>query len=197
MAWAEVYFRRKWHIDLSSRLATTDIGVELGAAVPLLEELSCWDPIYHNVTRAEAYLSAKFHVDPSNRLATIHQRHRDRTRQTGQRDRQRFDSIRPKPYTITIRPILKWPELHKFKILERTWLCERHWYRSTVIRHKCIYLWEEMCQSSASVLFSSFELATRNSVLWTILLLCYLPGSRFSTLVIANAVCRLSWDDGS
>jgi len=29
-----------------------------------------------------AYLHAKFHLDPSNRLAMIHQRHRQRGRQT-------------------------------------------------------------------------------------------------------------------
>ena len=34
---------------------------------------------------AGAYLHAKLHPDPSNRLATIHQRHRETDRQTGQR----------------------------------------------------------------------------------------------------------------
>jgi len=40
----------------------------------------------------EAYLQAKFHLDPPSRLATIHQRHRQTDRQTGQ-DRQRSDGI--------------------------------------------------------------------------------------------------------
>ena len=39
------------------------------------------------MTGAEAYLHAKFHLEPSNRLATIHQRHRQTDRQTGQTDR--------------------------------------------------------------------------------------------------------------
>jgi len=38
------------------------------------------------VARDEAYLHAKFNLDPSNRLATIHQRHRQTDRQTGQTD---------------------------------------------------------------------------------------------------------------
>ena len=37
MAWAEAYLCIKWHLDPSSRLATTDIGRKLGA-VPLLGE---------------------------------------------------------------------------------------------------------------------------------------------------------------
>jgi len=43
------------------------------------------------VARAEAYLHAKFHLDPSNRLHNTSTLHTDR--QTGQTDRQRFDSI--------------------------------------------------------------------------------------------------------
>jgi len=64
VAWAEVYLRTKWHLDPSSRLATTDIG----------RKLRVWVPIYHNMATAEAYLHAKFHRDPSIRLATLHQR---------------------------------------------------------------------------------------------------------------------------
>jgi len=49
----------------------------------------------NNVARAEAYLLAKSHLDPSNRLATVHERHGQTDRQTGQdrTDRQRTDSI--------------------------------------------------------------------------------------------------------
>jgi len=36
MAWAEVYLSTKWHLDLSSRLATTDMSRKVGVAVPLL-----------------------------------------------------------------------------------------------------------------------------------------------------------------
>jgi len=42
--------------------------------------------------QGRAYPHAKFHLVPSNRLTTIHQRYRQ-TRQTGQTDRQRIDSI--------------------------------------------------------------------------------------------------------
>ena len=38
------------------------------------------------MANAESYLLAKFHLYPSNRLATIHQRHRQTDRQTGQTD---------------------------------------------------------------------------------------------------------------
>ena len=38
VAWAEAYFRTKWHLDPSNRVATTDMGRKLGA-VPLLGEL--------------------------------------------------------------------------------------------------------------------------------------------------------------
>jgi len=34
--WAETYLRTKRHLDSSSRLATTDMGRNLGAALPLL-----------------------------------------------------------------------------------------------------------------------------------------------------------------
>jgi len=34
VAWAEVYFRTKWHLDPSSRLTTTDMGRNLGAPPP-------------------------------------------------------------------------------------------------------------------------------------------------------------------
>jgi len=40
--------------------------------------------MYLNVASAEAYLHATSHLDPSNRLATVHQRHRQTDRQTGQ-----------------------------------------------------------------------------------------------------------------
>jgi len=33
VAWAEAYLRTKWHLDPSSRLATTDMGRKLGAVL--------------------------------------------------------------------------------------------------------------------------------------------------------------------
>ena len=36
VAWAEAYLPTKWHLDPSSRLATTDMGRKLGGAVPLI-----------------------------------------------------------------------------------------------------------------------------------------------------------------
>jgi len=38
VAWAEVYFRTKWHLHPSSRLATIDMGRKLGG-MPLLGEI--------------------------------------------------------------------------------------------------------------------------------------------------------------
>jgi len=37
VAWAEVYFRTKWYLHPSNRLATIDMGQKLGA-VPLLRD---------------------------------------------------------------------------------------------------------------------------------------------------------------
>jgi len=59
------------------------IGPHSSYCFVIVEKISIYLSISHNVPRAEAYLRAKFHLDPSNRLATIHQRYR----QTGQ-DRQ-------------------------------------------------------------------------------------------------------------
>jgi len=36
-AWTEAYLRTKWHLDSSSRLATTDMGRKLGCCAPLGE----------------------------------------------------------------------------------------------------------------------------------------------------------------
>jgi len=44
VAWAEAYLPSKWHLDPSSRLATTDMGRKLGGAVPLWGRRS-WVPI--------------------------------------------------------------------------------------------------------------------------------------------------------
>jgi len=38
IAWAEVYFHTKWHLDPFSHLATTDMGGKLGKLRPLLRE---------------------------------------------------------------------------------------------------------------------------------------------------------------
>jgi len=70
VAWAEVYFRTKWRLHLSSRLATIDIGQKLGGVgVPFLSGGS-WFPIEHKVAWAEAYLHTKWHLGASSRLAT-------------------------------------------------------------------------------------------------------------------------------
>jgi len=46
VAWAEIYFRTKWRLHPSSRLATIDMGRKLGA-VHLYA--GSWVPIYYNV----------------------------------------------------------------------------------------------------------------------------------------------------
>ena len=62
-----VYFRTKWCLRPSSRLAIIDMNRKLGA-VPLLGR-TC-DPIQYNVTWAEVYLHTKWHLDTSSSLAT-------------------------------------------------------------------------------------------------------------------------------
>ena len=89
VAWAEAYLRTKWHLNPSSRLATTDMGRNI------LEDYAPfwgWELGPHLTQRGHGrglYLRAKFHLDPSNRLAAIHKCYR----QDRQRDRQRSDSI--------------------------------------------------------------------------------------------------------
>jgi len=73
VAWAEAYLHIKWHLSLSSRLATTDIGQKLGLCPFRGGELV---PIYHSVAQAEAYLRTNWHLDPCSRLATIHVGHK-------------------------------------------------------------------------------------------------------------------------
>ena len=69
MAWAEVYLRTEWHLDPSSRLATTDMGQNWVGAVPffLVGELG---PHLRRSCLGEAYLHTKWHLSPSSRLAT-------------------------------------------------------------------------------------------------------------------------------
>jgi len=59
----------KWHLDPSSRLATTDMGRKVRVLCPFLGGAGPPSNT-HNVTWAEAYLRTKWHLDPSSRLAT-------------------------------------------------------------------------------------------------------------------------------
>ena len=64
MAW-----HTKWHLDPSSRLAATDMGRKVRAAVPLLGELG---PHATQCAWAEeACPCIKWHLDLSSHLATI------------------------------------------------------------------------------------------------------------------------------
>jgi len=60
VAWAEAYLRTKWHLDISSRFATTDDVPKIGA-LPLV--WGNWVPIWHSVAGAEveAYVLVKLH----------------------------------------------------------------------------------------------------------------------------------------
>jgi len=69
-----------WYPDASSRLAITDMGRKVGAAVPLSVGEGELGPHLTQCGLAETYRHAKWHLDPSNLLAAIHQCHRqDRT----------------------------------------------------------------------------------------------------------------------
>ena len=73
MACAEAYLRTKWHLDSSSRLATTDMGRKLGefggsmyVCICMALFLGRGEPGPHQtkyVARAEAYLRANWHFD--------------------------------------------------------------------------------------------------------------------------------------
>jgi len=66
----------KIDIELSSAVATIDMGRKVWGGCCAFFPWGSWIPIQHNVAWAEAYLRTKWHLDPSNRLATIHQRYR-------------------------------------------------------------------------------------------------------------------------
>jgi len=70
MASAEVYFRTKWRLHPSSRLATIHMGQKLNGGGCALCAGGSWVPIEHKVAWAEAYLHTKCHLSPSSRLAT-------------------------------------------------------------------------------------------------------------------------------
>ena len=62
------YLRTKWHLDLSSPLATTDMGLKLvGRAIPFGGAGSVSNAMWPGV---KAYLHTKWHLDPSRYLAT-------------------------------------------------------------------------------------------------------------------------------
>jgi len=62
VAWAKIYRHTKWHLDPSSRLATTDMGRKSGCA-PLAGAVL--GPHLTHVARVETCLHAKWHLDPS------------------------------------------------------------------------------------------------------------------------------------
>jgi len=69
VAWAEAYFRTKWRLHPSSRLATR-YGQKIGWVWCVLFSKGSWVPIKHEVTWAEAYLHTKWHLSPSSHLTT-------------------------------------------------------------------------------------------------------------------------------
>jgi len=66
---AEVYFRTKWRLRPSSRLATIDMGHKFGAGGCALFSGVAGSPS-NTVAWAEAYFHTKWHLSPSSRLAT-------------------------------------------------------------------------------------------------------------------------------
>ena len=84
------------------------------------------------MTGAETYLLVKFHLDPSNRLATIHQRHRQTDRQTGQdrTDRQRSDSI--------VQTVLQTVAQKLWLLVIQTALVVVSWLRGPAVEHRSL-----------------------------------------------------------
>jgi len=73
VACTEAYLHTKWHLDLSIRLATTDMGRKLGA-VPLCG--GSGSPSNTSGLGRGLPPYQGWHPNPSNRLATMHQRRR-------------------------------------------------------------------------------------------------------------------------
>jgi len=87
VAWVEAYLRTKWHLDLSSRLTTTDMGRKLRGLCPLF-----WWGGGPNLTQCGLEPPYKWHFDPSNRLAT-YTNITDRQRGQDGQDRKWSDSM--------------------------------------------------------------------------------------------------------
>ena len=69
VAWAETYFRTKWRLHPSSRLATIDMGHKLWGCSLFGE--GAGSPS-NTVAWAEAYLHTNLHLNPFSHLATIY-----------------------------------------------------------------------------------------------------------------------------
>ena len=67
---AEAYHRTKWDLDPPSRLATTNMGLKLGACAPFLGDGEL-DPHLALCGLGRGLLHTKCHLDPCSRLATI------------------------------------------------------------------------------------------------------------------------------
>ena len=88
MAWAEAYLPTKWHLDIFSRLSTTDMGQKVGGccAPPLFEGelgphltqcrlgrgLRGFTTMRYINLRFTYLLTIKWHLDPSSHLATTY-----------------------------------------------------------------------------------------------------------------------------
>jgi len=68
MAWTKVYFRIKWHLHPSSRLATIVMGRNWGPRTFQAAEMG---PHLSQRRWAQAFLRTKWRLDPSSRLARI------------------------------------------------------------------------------------------------------------------------------
>jgi len=68
VAWAEVYFRTKWHLHQSSRLATIDMNQKLRAAHLLGGDLR--QHLTQRRMGRGVYLRTKWHLSPSMCLAS-------------------------------------------------------------------------------------------------------------------------------
>ena len=82
-----------WHLNPSSRFATTDMGRKFWGCAPFEAARSPPNTLWPGHVAA-AYLHAKFHLDPSGSLATIRQRYR----QTGQRPDSTGRTVLGRPF---------------------------------------------------------------------------------------------------
>jgi len=93
--WAKAYLYTKWHLDPSSRLATTDVDLKLGAVS--VWGRGKWVPMQHNVPMAEAYTSVPsfilIHPTVWPQYTNVTDKTDRQDRQDRHTDRQRSDSI--------------------------------------------------------------------------------------------------------
>jgi len=135
-------------------LVTTDMGREWGGLWPFLGGAGSPCNTRWPVPKP---IGTKGYLDPSNRLVTIHQRHdqTDRhTGQTGQRSlsirRTVLQTVAQKRYTTVLFTYLKDPQNHWWSIVEPFYTSHTTYYQSSVVTASLSFIFFEIWRDKHS-----------------------------------------------